>query len=457
MTHTFSLNFEKSIISASRVHGSRKRCNKYAHKCFEFDIKDLKSETKENVPIVPVRRRRVPWLFGPASSLVTKSIIYPCTKHRCSLPCGCFICQKTPLTCSDPGSEAGHSEKCRCHFDDHKLYHAAYHQGCKFCDQMVQAMPRLNFYYIFNSSEQFRTETGKDKDGKSYGESNGDKRDFEKSGFILHPGQKMKWDEWRQRFKRWLAAGCTDEAELWCPGCPTLFFSYDLLRKHMTTTHTVTKSFKHYYKEVVTAVPTDIMCNQCGSRFTKSCDLQRHVDSVHIKDYTRCEFCGMKFSRWDSYTRHKLRKHDSSVKNVCTTCGMKYDNAEALDKHVGVGPECKHSLKCEECAATFTRLSDLKRHKESTTKVTCNICGKEVCNGKVLKAHIKSEHEDSVSELKKRTQHSCEVCGQSFTLKKSLELHVKNRVSFSCQDCGSIFCNKRARNMHSYNIHGKQL
>ena len=444
MTHTFSLNFEKSIISALRVHGSRKRCKKAAHKCYEFFTKDLENKTGENVPIVPAKRRYLPWLFGPATSLITRSIIYPCTKCRCSLPCMCFICCKNPPTCSVTVSEPCHCQDCqRHHFDDHRLYHAAFHLDCKFCAQMVQAMPRLNFYFIFNSSEQFRK-----RDRKYDGFFNGDELDFERSGVILHPGQKMKWDEWRQRYDNWLA-GKTDEDEIWCPGCPTLFFSYDLLRKHMITTHTVSKSFRHYYEDVITAVPTDKTCYQCESKFSKSCDLQRHVDSVHIKESVRCEFCAMKFSRWDSYKRHKLRKHDSSDKNVCETCGMKYDNAGALMKHMGVGLECNSSLKCGKCASTFSRMSDLKRHKKSTIMVTCEVCGKEVCNRKVLKAHIKSEHEDPVKNI------SCKICGQSFTLKKSLDLHVKNRVFISCNDCGNIFCNKRAHNMHSYTIHGK--
>ena len=555
MTHTYSLNFEKSIISASCVHGSRKRCKKAAHKCYEFFTKDLENRTGENVPIVPAKRRYLPWLFGPATSLITRSIIYPCTKYRCSLPCMCFICHKNPPTCSVPINEACHCQDCQRHFDDHRLYHAVYHQACKSCAQIVQAMPQLNFYFLFNSSEQFRN-----RDRKYHGYFNGDELDFERPGVILHPGQKMKWDEWRKRYDNWLA-GITGEDDIWCPGCPKLFFSYDLLREHMTTTHTISKSFRHYYEDVITAVPTVKTCDQCGTgrQFSRSCDLQRHVDSVHIKEYIRCEFCAMKFSRWDSYKRHKLRKHDSSDKNVCWTCGMKYDNAGALMKHIGDGPECNSSLKCEKCATTFSRMSDLKRHKKSTIKVTCDICGKEACNGKVLKDHIKSEHEDPVNKLKchlllkedcdglqdmedskfykceqcskefinhkrlklhevihrteknfkcdicntifrwksslikhkktmmktdgapnlscticdiqfctgkdvkshnifvHRKQFSCKICGQSFTLKKSLELHVKNRVSISCRDCGNIFCNKRAHTRHSYDIHGKHL
>jgi hypothetical protein len=86
MTHTYSLNFEKSIVSASSVHGPRTRCKKAIPKCYEFFTKDLENKTGENVPIVPAKRRCLPWLFGPATSLITRSIIYPCTKYMYVLP-----------------------------------------------------------------------------------------------------------------------------------------------------------------------------------------------------------------------------------------------------------------------------------------------------------------------------------------------------------------------------------
>ena len=303
--------------------------------------------------------------------------------------------------------------------------------------------PPFHVYYC-DGSEKFRK-----SDRTYHGYFSGGALDSERSGVILHPGQKMKWDEWRERYNNWLA-GTTDEDEIWCPGCPTLFFSYDLLRKHMTTEHTVSKSFRHYYTGVAAVVPKDFSCDQCGSKFTKSSDLQRHVDSIHImQEYIRCELCAMKFSRWDSYKRHKLRIHDSSEKNICGNCGMKYESAGALMKHIG--RKCSSSLTCEKCASKFSRTSDLKRHQKSTIVITCDICGQKVCNGKVLKEHVKSEHGDSVKNF------SCGICGQSFTLKKSLDLHVKKSVFIPCYDCGDILCNKRAYNMHSYNIHGKKL
>ena len=136
MSHTFSLNFEKSSICASHVHGPR-RCKKAVPKCYEFFTKDLEDKTGENVPIVAVKRQYLPWLFGPATSLGPKNM--------CSLPCFCFISHKTSPTCSVPPSEACNCQDCPRHFDDHRLYHAACHLACKFCAQMVQAMPQLNF------------------------------------------------------------------------------------------------------------------------------------------------------------------------------------------------------------------------------------------------------------------------------------------------------------------------
>ena len=103
-------------------------------------------------------------------------------------------------------------------------------------------------------------------------------------------------------------------------------------------------------------------------------------------------------------------------------------------KHIGVLPECNSSLKSEKCATRFSRKSDLKRNKKSTigvsVKVTCDISGKEVCNGKVLKAHITSEHEDSVYKLK------CHLLPKE----DSDDLQeMEERKFYKCEQCSRVY------------------
>ena len=82
---------------------------------------------------------------------------------------------------------------------------------------------------------------------------------------------------------------------------------------------------------------------------------------------------------------------------------MKYDSAEALDKHVGVGPECNSSLNCEKCATTFSTISDLKRHNKSTIMDSCDICGKPFYVIENLMNHV-------ASVLDAKKVYLCNIC-----------------------------------------------
>lgn len=50
---------------------------------------------------------------------------------------------------------------------------------------------------------------------------------------------------------------------------------------------------------------------------------------------------------------------------------------------------------------------------------------------------------------------TCEGCGEQFTLKRSLEIHWKNRKFMSCDECGDIYCNLPSLKHHKFKIHAE--
>ena len=48
----------------------------------------------------------------------------------------------------------------------------------------------------------------------------------------------------------------------------------------------------------------------------------------------------------------------------------------------------------------------------------------------------------------KRVKFSSEECGQTFTAKQSLQLHIKNRNFVSCKDCGAFLCTLNSLKRH---------
>ena len=67
-------------------------------RCHEFTIVD---EVKVTSPyqLMPGKCINKPWLYGPAMFLETKTIIYPCSRFRCQIPCPCLLCAKQPPKC----------------------------------------------------------------------------------------------------------------------------------------------------------------------------------------------------------------------------------------------------------------------------------------------------------------------------------------------------------------------
>ena len=73
----------------------------------------------------------------------------------------------------------------------------------------------------------------------------------------------------------------------------------------------------------------------------------------------------------------------------------------------------------------------------------CSECEDHFCTSKLLRSHFNSKHRKL----------SCERCGQTFTLKKSLDHHVKIRSDVSCSECGKLFCNLNSVNIHKNEVH----
>ena len=79
----------------------------------------------------------------------------------------------------------------------------------------------------------------------------------------------------------------------------------------------------------------------------------------------------------------------------------------------------------------------------------CHVCDKIFCTGKMLSAHLSSNHKE---------EFKCTVCDKSFDYKHHYERHIINRTLIPCKECGISFCNKKGYNKHlSSATHSKSL
>ena len=140
MADSFNIHFEDNVLV-----GQGYKFDKEANdNCFDFVVKENPNDSLlAKVQMEPVSYVKIEWLYGPATCLSSRRIIYPCTRFRCSLPCPCLICRKRHPTCRVPASHGCDCQNCRMQYLDHSSFHAAYHYGCKFCHQIVKILPNL--------------------------------------------------------------------------------------------------------------------------------------------------------------------------------------------------------------------------------------------------------------------------------------------------------------------------
>ena len=145
-----------------------------------------------------------------------------------------------------------------------------------------------------------------------------------------------------------------------------------------------------YHKKVKHEVSsTKTPCYLCGKQFSSEKSMQRHSLIVHVEsDVSKDIVCESKFSRKDALARHEKEQHGSKVK---------FDYVEHVEDM-----ESLSSVKCELCAKTFRRKSDLKRHtgsihSETPKEFNCNLCGKTFSRNSTLNRHMKSTHTEELA------------------------------------------------------------
>ena len=151
-------------------------------------------------------------------------------------------------------------------------------------------------------------------------------------------------------------------------------------------------------------------CDQCGRSFSNRNALQYHKDS-HEEVKLACEQCGFQSSSESSLTKHILvhsKKATSEAQHPCVVCDLKFSNDSSLkrhkrEKHYDYNAnldfvEDMDAFKlvvCDQCAKTFKRQSDLRRHVKSVHESTgnpfkCDSCERVFKRKDALKRHVGS-------------------------------------------------------------------
>lgn len=97
------------------------------------------------------------------------------------------------------------------------------------------------------------------------------------------------------------------------------------------------------------------ICEVCSKTFRTKNAIEEHMKthSRKAEDRIRCEICGHFLADLKSYNRHVKNHGTEQLDNVCSYCGKKSPNLNALKKHVKYVHEMTKSYQCRFVRVNF--------------------------------------------------------------------------------------------------------
>lgn len=227
-----------------------------------------------------------------------------------------------------------------------------------------------------------------------------------------------------------------------CKACGDIFLFSSGIVSHMHKKHEIQDiNPEDYGKQILVKInkpPKDY--------FSKS-----KKQTSKSRPTTKCIICKQIFD-----TPEELKSHLTIHKTyICEVCGNSFIRKSYLDDHRETHGTDKN-YECKFCNKTFKRRTVLVKHKRIHThprQCVCEVCGKRFNDNGTLKTHRLLLH------IKER-KHKCVICNQSFTLKPTLDKHVKRHMKrehgikdFPCDECDMKYRDKSSLNRHKLAKH----
>ena len=228
-------------------------------------------------------------------------------------------------------------------------------------------------------------------------------------------------------------------------------------------------------------------CEFCSETFEFTIDLERHRKKISGTDGKAkyvCWYCNKVNCSFELRDIHQKSDHSGPNVNqelenvnaesrrnrslldgvfVCEKCGRTSSSKEILLDHLASHesktrtktlvniskPFTSDFFECDLCHTKFSLYKNFERHKresiddDENPRHSCDTCGMMFCTGKLLKAHLKTDH----------NPFECPYCKQNFTTKWALKRHQKTRVSCICSDCQKEFCTQQKFSIHMNGVH----
>ncbi|KAF4529146.1 hypothetical protein B566_EDAN017607 [Ephemera danica] len=173
-------------------------------------------------------------------------------------------------------------------------------------------------------------------------------------------------------------------------------------------------------------------CEKCPSKFIRECDLKLHVYSEHLfeKAELQCDICGKAFKTEPNLLQHERYYHKNERPFECDECDATFKRKCDLNRHIDMVHITKQKrardFPCDMCNKSFTSSLGRYSHKRLVHGLyiehkiySCKYCESTFKRQPYLRAHVKMHHTGKVLK--------CKECGYLTRSNDSLNLHIKKR------------------------------
>ncbi|OWF42724.1 zinc finger protein 658-like [Mizuhopecten yessoensis] len=187
-----------------------------------------------------------------------------------------------------------------------------------------------------------------------------------------------------------------------------------------------------------TANPKNLpyVCDQCGKGFHEKGHLKYHTRTHSDEKQFTCDICNRGFHFSFNLTKHR-RTHTGEKPYSCNFCGKKFSHKNSLNRHVTLHTGFSHQ-KCKICDKDFYDKQSLRKHLITHTtdgENKCQTCNREFNDKRGFLIHMQSHVSAfEASIVNKTPAFECDICHRSYTLKSSLNRHMKKHDNVYNQD-----------------------
>ena len=165
-------------------------------------------------------------------------------------------------------------------------------------------------------------------------------------------------------------------------------------------------------------------CQFCDATFSSTCLLKLRKHEYRIHGINRsgklCEKCNTPFTKMHRCYRYKKRTK-INLNLVCEECGKKYSQKADLKIHIMSVHRNEKPFKCKNCDKAFSGAKTLSDHqRQAHDRQICKICDRSLQNVLYLRRHMVFDHDETNGAI------FCDICPKKvFFSLKMLDTHNK--------------------------------